>query len=81
MSKNRYNNILPFDYNRIILNKDASEAGYINASLLSNKEDERPTWKYIATQGPLRNTIQDFWEMVIQEQVKVNITSTKYVNL
>jgi protein tyrosine phosphatase len=49
--KNRYGNILPYDDTRVIMpNK------YINASWITNQ--------YIATQGPLPNTIEDFWEMI-----------------
>lgn len=50
--KNRYQNILPYDDNYITLpNKQ-----YINASWVTNQ--------YIATQGPLKHTVEDFWEMI-----------------
>ncbi|CAD5113914.1 DgyrCDS3073 [Dimorphilus gyrociliatus] len=55
--KNRYTNVIPYDHNRVILN-DMPE-GY---------ERDR---KFIACQGPLRNTLQDFWRMVWQEDVKI----------
>ncbi|KAI9319344.1 protein-tyrosine phosphatase-like protein [Dichotomocladium elegans] len=63
--KNRYINILPFDYNRLQLPGD----DYINASLI-----EAPFGiprRYIATQGPLTSTIIDFWRMVIEYNVRV----------
>jgi protein tyrosine phosphatase len=51
-SKNRYSNILPYDDSIV----DLSDNQYINASWVTNK--------YIATQGPLNNTIEDFWSMI-----------------
>ena len=51
--KNRYCDVLPFDYNRVILHRKDEDVdhGYINASLLKSKEDEPgPAWHYIVTQ-------------------------------
>ena len=50
--KNRYSNILPYDDYCISL----SDNNYINASWMTNQ--------YIATQGPLKNTVSDFWQMI-----------------
>ena len=58
---NRYNNILCYDDNRVILKTDPSGNDYINASYLDGCEKEKA---YIATQGPLETTCEQFWRMV-----------------
>ncbi|XP_014249390.1 tyrosine-protein phosphatase 10D-like isoform X2 [Cimex lectularius] len=58
--KNRYANVFPFDYNRVLLPGQPSE-NYINASHINGFDDVQ---KYIATQGPKENTAKDFWAMV-----------------
>ncbi|KAI1283233.1 Tyrosine-protein phosphatase non-receptor type 11 [Halotydeus destructor] len=82
-AKNRYKNILPFDYTRVVL-KDVDPktpgSDYINANLISSNEDEGTEGKtYIATQGPLDNTVSDFWWMVWKENSKVIVMTTKEV--
>ncbi|KAJ8706248.1 hypothetical protein PYW08_010874 [Mythimna loreyi] len=66
--KNRYKTILPNEHSRFILRADAgSTEGYINANYIKGHEYTRNT--YIATQGPLHNTIYDFWLMVYQNML------------
>lgn len=51
--KNRYVEILPFDFNRVLLHRDSTDHedwGYINASLVSSKAEDFPEWNYIVTQ-------------------------------
>lgn len=55
---NRYRDIYPYDFNRVKL-PNLYRNDYINASLVNNGNQT-----YIATQGPLENTVRDFWEMV-----------------
>ena len=71
--KNRWKNIIPYDYNRVKLDDTDTVSDYINASYITgygNKEK-----KYIATQGPLNkpsiNTVPDFWRMIANENVKI----------
>jgi len=45
--KNRYCDVLPFDYNCVRLGQ---ERRYINASFLTSKDSEPAQWAYIATQ-------------------------------
>lgn len=130
-SKNRYKNILPFDYTRLKLvdNQHSSQAAgaadglngngsaepggsngnpaatistdYINANLIKADYDpDRPdkmttaaaesnrsiqsgtganNKQYIATQGPLINTVNDFWWMIWQENSRVIVMTTKQV--
>jgi protein tyrosine phosphatase len=58
--KNRYCNILPYDDNIVTLPHNK----YINASWIPCLNPGTVTNQYIATQGPLPNTIEDFWEMI-----------------
>ncbi|CAH0404527.1 unnamed protein product [Chilo suppressalis] len=63
--KNRYKTILPNEHSRFILRGDAGMGeGYINANFIKGHEYSKNS--YIATQGPLQNTIYDFWSMVVQ---------------
>lgn len=82
-SKNRYKNILPFNDTRVILeNADPDVVGsdYINANYVKNSLLESAGRKvYIATQGCLATTVNDFWQMVWQEQTSVIVMTTREV--
>ncbi|XP_028984826.1 tyrosine-protein phosphatase non-receptor type 6 isoform X2 [Betta splendens] len=82
-SKNRYKNILPFNETRVILkNADPSVVGsdYINANYVKNNLYESIDQKvYIATQGCLATTVNDFWQMVWQENTHVIVMTTREV--
>jgi protein tyrosine phosphatase len=60
--KNRYRDILPYDQNLI-----KKMTKYINASPISVNGEEQ----YIATQGPLSSTMEDFWEMILKYKSRV----------
>ena len=64
-NKNRYGDIGPFKDNKVPL----SNNNYINASFINIPNEH----SFIATQGPLDNTISDFWEMIIDYNVSVII--------
>ncbi|XP_072407787.1 receptor-type tyrosine-protein phosphatase beta isoform X1 [Chiloscyllium punctatum] len=66
--KNRYNNILPYDSTRVKLTyiDDDPCSDYINASYIPGCNFRR---EYIATQGPLPGTKDDFWKMVWEQNV------------
>ncbi|KAK3551832.1 hypothetical protein QTP70_028997 [Hemibagrus guttatus] len=82
-SKNRYKNILPFDETRVCLQDgDPNVVGsdYINANYVQNKMCEScPPKVYIACQGCLATTVNDFWQMVWQEETRVIVMTTKEV--
>jgi protein tyrosine phosphatase len=81
VEKNRYSDVVPFDKNRIVLNpcKDSSAKGYVNASLIKTSESESIS-QFIATQGPLPHTMEDFWEMVIQQHCPIIVMLTRLVD-
>lgn len=82
-SKNRYKNILPFDHTRVTLqNTDPNVVGsdYINANYVINKLMDINYQKvYIACQGCLATTVNDFWQMVWQEESRVIVMTTREV--
>ncbi|XP_007936872.1 tyrosine-protein phosphatase non-receptor type 20 [Orycteropus afer afer] len=73
--KNRYRDILPYDSTRVPLGKSRD---YINASYIKivNSGEE---YFYIATQGPLPGTINDFWQMVLENQSNVIAMMTREI--
>uniref|UniRef100_A0A9J2PW32 Protein-tyrosine-phosphatase n=1 Tax=Ascaris lumbricoides TaxID=6252 RepID=A0A9J2PW32_ASCLU len=65
--KNRYEDIRLLDKTRVIIKKSPDNDDYIHASYVQVDNDVT----YICAQGPLPNTVQNFWIMIIQEQSKV----------
>ncbi|XP_030296412.1 receptor-type tyrosine-protein phosphatase beta [Sparus aurata] len=76
--KNRYNNILPYDSTRLKLSylEDDPCSDYINASYIPGNNFRR---EYIATQGPLPGTKDDFWRMVWEHGVHNVVMVTQCV--
>ncbi|XP_075065625.1 receptor-type tyrosine-protein phosphatase beta isoform X2 [Mixophyes fleayi] len=76
--KNRYNNILPYDFTRVKLSNvdDDPCSDYINASYTPGNSFRR---EYIATQGPLPGTKDDFWKMVWEQNVHNIVMVTQCV--
>ncbi|KAF7820043.1 protein-tyrosine-phosphatase PTP1 isoform X1 [Senna tora] len=83
VSKNRYSDVVPFDNNRIVLESSTdyrpTAKGYINASFVSTSSPGNVS-QFIATQGPLPNTYEDFWEMVIQYHCPAIVMLTRLVD-
>ncbi|XP_077867905.1 uncharacterized protein LOC100375587, partial [Saccoglossus kowalevskii] len=80
--KNRYTNILPYDHTRVKLiemNEDDEEdigSTYINANYISGYTSPR---EYIATQGPLPTTKDDFWRMIWEQNTQTIVMITRCV--
>ncbi|GAM25942.1 hypothetical protein SAMD00019534_091170, partial [Acytostelium subglobosum LB1] len=73
--KNRYTNILPCDSTRVKLEKIDGQEGsdYINANFINGEYEKQ----YICTQGPLQNTIVDFWRMVWENNSRIIVMLSK----
>nr|XP_028602791.1 receptor-type tyrosine-protein phosphatase R isoform X3 [Podarcis muralis] len=77
-TKNRYKTILPNPVSRVCLKpKNPSDAlsTYINANYIRGYGGQEKA--FIATQGPMINTVNDFWLMVWQEDSPVIVMITK----
>ncbi|XP_041111287.1 receptor-type tyrosine-protein phosphatase O-like [Polyodon spathula] len=75
-AKNRYTNILPYDFSRVKLISMHNDEGsdYINANYIPGY---RSPQEYIATQGPLPETRNDFWKMVLQQKCHMVVMLTQ----
>uniref|UniRef100_A0A3Q3N684 Protein tyrosine phosphatase receptor type O n=1 Tax=Mastacembelus armatus TaxID=205130 RepID=A0A3Q3N684_9TELE len=74
--KNRYTNILPYDFSRVKLISMHNDEGsdYINANYIPGYKHAK---EYIATQGPLPETRNDFWKMVLQQKSPIVVMLTQ----
>ncbi|CUS11696.1 unnamed protein product [Tuber aestivum] len=73
-TKNRYNNIWPYDHARVrLLDYPKDECDYVNASHVSAQYAPK---RYIASQAPLPTTFRDFWSMVWEQDVRVIVMLT-----
>ncbi|XP_006865959.1 PREDICTED: tyrosine-protein phosphatase non-receptor type 22 isoform X2 [Chrysochloris asiatica] len=72
IKKNRYKDILPYDHSRVELSLITSDedSSYINANFIKGVYGPKA---YIATQGPLPTTVQDFWRMIWEYNVLIII--------
>uniref|UniRef100_A0A8C1Q392 protein-tyrosine-phosphatase n=1 Tax=Cyprinus carpio TaxID=7962 RepID=A0A8C1Q392_CYPCA len=63
MKKNRVLQIIPYEFNRVIIpvKRGEENTDYINASFI---DGYRQKDSYMACQGPLQHTIEDFWRMI-----------------
>ncbi|XP_067915333.1 tyrosine-protein phosphatase non-receptor type 12-like isoform X2 [Heterodontus francisci] len=76
VKKNRYKDILPFDHSRVKLALKTSEqdSDYINANFIKGVYGPK---SYIATQGPLANSVLDFWRMIWEYKVVIIVMACR----
>ncbi|XP_029791327.1 receptor-type tyrosine-protein phosphatase V-like [Suricata suricatta] len=74
-TKNRYPHVLPYDHSRVRLTQLEGEphSDYINANFIPGYTHPQ---EFIATQGPLRKTLEDFWRLVWEQQVHIIVMLT-----
>ncbi|XP_039670683.1 receptor-type tyrosine-protein phosphatase F isoform X16 [Perca fluviatilis] len=74
--KNRYANVIAYDHSRVVLTSVDAVPGsdYINANYIDGYRKQNA---YIATQGPLPETLSDFWRMVWEQRSHTIIMMTR----
>jgi protein tyrosine phosphatase len=73
-SKNRYNNIFPYDHTRVRLQGvPEGDCDYINANAIRTSYSNR---RYIATQAPVPGTFDDFWRLTWEQDIRVIVMLT-----
>ncbi|XP_042558941.1 protein tyrosine phosphatase receptor type Db isoform X2 [Clupea harengus] len=74
--KNRLVNIMPFESTRVCLQpiRGVEGSDYINASFIDGYRQQRA---YMATQGPLAETTEDYWRMLWEHNSTIVVMLTK----
>ncbi|MBN3300850.1 PTPRJ phosphatase, partial [Amia calva] len=73
--KNRYNNVLPYDSSRVKLSIHGSAYDdYINANYMPGYNSKK---EFIAAQGPLPGTVNEFWRMIWEKNVHSLVMLTR----
>ncbi|XP_068449270.1 protein tyrosine phosphatase receptor type Fa isoform X2 [Clinocottus analis] len=74
--KNRYANVIAYDHSRVILTPVDGVPGsdYVNANYIDGYRKQNA---YIATQGPLPETLSDFWRMVWEQRTCTIVMMTR----
>ncbi|XP_029396091.1 receptor-type tyrosine-protein phosphatase F isoform X14 [Mus pahari] len=74
--KNRYANVIAYDHSRVLLTSIDGVPGsdYINANYIDGYRKQNA---YIATQGPLPETMGDFWRMVWEQRTATVVMMTR----
>ncbi|MGH0126481.1 UNVERIFIED_CONTAM: hypothetical protein FKN15_028328 [Acipenser sinensis] len=76
--KNRFINVLPYDWCRVKLSAIDGEpfSDYINANFMPGYHTAK---EFIAAQGPLPNTVEDFWRMAWENEVEAIVMLTNCI--
>lgn len=76
-TKNRYNDVYPFDHTRVKL-QDVPPGGcdYVNANYMKAEYSDKC---YIATQAPVPDTFNDFWRVIWEQDIRLIVSLTAEV--
>ncbi|XP_016136249.1 receptor-type tyrosine-protein phosphatase delta-like [Sinocyclocheilus grahami] len=74
--KNRLVNIMPYETTRVCLQpiRGVEGSDYVNGSFVDGYRQQRA---YIATQGPLAETVEDYWRMLWEHNSTIVVMLTK----
>ncbi|XP_061744736.1 protein tyrosine phosphatase receptor type Fa isoform X4 [Nerophis ophidion] len=74
--KNRYANVIAYDHSRVLLTPVDGVPGsdYVNANYVDGYRKQNA---YIATQGPLPETLSDFWRLVWEQRTCTLVMMTR----
>ncbi|XP_039547973.1 protein tyrosine phosphatase receptor type Db isoform X8 [Pimephales promelas] len=74
--KNRLVNIMPYETTRVCLQpiRGVEGSDYVNGSFIDGYRQQRA---YIGTQGPLAETVEDFWRMLWEHNSTIVVMLTK----
>nr|XP_055061537.1 protein tyrosine phosphatase receptor type Db isoform X11 [Misgurnus anguillicaudatus] len=74
--KNRLVNIMPYETTRVPLQpiRGVEGSDYVNGSFIDGYRQQRA---YIATQGPLAETVEDYWRMLWEHNSTIVVMLTK----
>ncbi|XP_028026528.1 mucin-5AC [Bombyx mandarina] len=77
--KNRYSNVLPLPETRVPLCRIGNDptTEYINANYITGPGNIKNY--YIACQAPLANTVGDFWRMIWEQNSRLVVMLTEYM--
>jgi protein tyrosine phosphatase len=86
-ARNRYCDIITYNKSRVKLStglsKDRPEGDYINGCYINspfiNESGHEGNKKIIATQGPLAETVDHFWQMILENNVTMIVSTCKTV--
>ncbi|XP_052793643.1 receptor-type tyrosine-protein phosphatase kappa-like isoform X2 [Mya arenaria] len=77
IGKNRYKGLYAYDHSRVVLQAETSaNINYINACHIQGYQKRKT---YIASQGPVESNMEDFWQMIWEQNVQTVVMVTNLV--
>ncbi|XP_052795728.1 receptor-type tyrosine-protein phosphatase T-like isoform X1 [Mya arenaria] len=73
IGKNRYKGLYAYDHSRVVIQ---TEMSYINACFIKGFQK---TISYVASQGPMESNMEDFWQMIWEQNIQTVVMVTNLV--